>query len=139
MNSDPSPAAELAASHIDGALVICAGKIVYANEAARAIFGLPSEAVDGTLVAPLLGLGHASDVDGWLGERAGQPYEERLYRDSGEPFAARVGSVVLDAVEQRFGLSIQDMSEARAVADALEKELVALEASRMALIESKQS
>lgn len=112
-------------------------RVAYANAAAAELFGCSRAQLEDSPLAPLLGL-DADEVEAWLLERAGQAYEERLHRSSGEVFAARVGVATLDRGAERFGLSVQDVSEERAVAKALEEELVALEVSRLVALESKQ-
>lgn len=131
-------AAELSEAHIDGALVIEEGAVVYANVAATKLFDCSREELEGSSVAPLLAL-EPDELEAWLRRRIGEAYEEPLRRSTGEGFAARVGVVELDRERRRFGLSIQDVSEARAIADALEAELVALEYRRAAALESKQA
>ena len=131
-------AVQMSEAHTDGALVIEGQGVVYANAAASRLFDCSREQLEGSSVASLLGLEPEALAE-WLRRRAGQAYEEPLLRSTGEGFAARVGVVELDRDRQRYGLSIQDVSEARAIADALEEELVALEYRRAAALESKQA
>lgn len=137
-------AAALGRAMYDGGLVVADGRVRYANTTAEALFGAaPGElegAQAGTLVAELEALAGAAELDelasAWLSERVDEEGEDDLVRLDGERFPARLCVTVLDeeAAAPHFAVTVQDVSERRALAAAMDAELVAFEERRLAAL-----
>jgi PAS domain S-box-containing protein len=131
--------AQLAEVHVDGGLVVRGTIIEYANQSAASLLASTRGELVGSDVSSLLPLGDRQSAQAWLAARAGEVYEETLRRRDGEQLPARLGITALDDAKTAFAMSIQDIHEARALAQALEDEIVVFEARRTALLDAQQT
>jgi PAS domain S-box-containing protein len=139
MTSQEQLGARLAEVHVDGGLVICGTTIEYANASAASLLASTRSELVGSDVSSLLPLDDHESVQVWLSARAGDVYEETLRRRDGEQLPARLGITALDDAKTAFAMSIQDVHEARALAQTLEDEIVVFDARRVALLDTQQA
>lgn len=139
MTAQQELGARLAEVHVDGGLVVRGTIIEYANESAASLLASTRSELVGSDVSALLPLDERQSAQAWLAARVGEIYEETLRRRDGEQLPARLGIAALDDAKTVFAMSIQDVQEARALAQALEDEIVVFEARRTALVEAQQA